>query len=170
MAVVFAKTVKGQEEIVSRSGQLSPRVRRVLILIDGKRTVADLRELVAADDLTHTLGALEELGLIEPVATIEETTGQTQPVDQPLPSITAFRPLPDTPNPKELEMARNFMTNTLRTFTSTHAPISLVTSIHEARSHEELRVHFPAWYRTIVDSRSGQRRAEDLRADLLKVL
>lgn len=169
MAVVFTKTVKGHEAVATRSGDLSPRVRRVLILVDGRRTVEALRELVAADDLTHTLGALEELGLIAVQNVISDEGIRREP-DGPLPSITAFRPLPAALNPRELEMARHFMINTLKTFSTVHAPISLMTSIGGASSHEELRSHFANWYRMIVDSRAGRRRAEDLREDLLKVL
>ena len=36
MGVVFAKTRKGQDEIATKAGGLSPRVRRVLIFVDGK--------------------------------------------------------------------------------------------------------------------------------------
>lgn len=169
MGVVFAKTTKGQEEISKRSGDLSPRVRRVLILVDGRRTVEALRELVTADDLTHTLGALEELGLIEVKSLITDDGIQSEP-EGALPSITAFRQLPDVHDPRELEMARHFMINTLKSFCSLYGPISLMTHINSAVSHDELRAQFPNWYRMIVDSRSGRRRAEDLRNDLLKVL
>jgi hypothetical protein len=169
MAVVFTKTAKGHAVVANRSGDLSPRVRRVLILVDGRRTVEGLRELVAADDLTHTLGGLEELGLIAVQNLVSDDGIYREPVE-PLPSITAFRPLPTAPDPRELEMARHFMINTLKTFSTVHAPISLMSSIGTAASHEQLRGHFANWYRVIVDSRSGRRRAEDLRNDLLKVL
>ena len=56
MGIVFAKTRKGQDEIATKAGGLSPRVRRVLIFVDGKRTVDDLRSLLQSDDLQHTLG------------------------------------------------------------------------------------------------------------------
>lgn len=169
MGVVFAKTANGQDEIASRSGGLSPRVRRVLILVDGRRTVTELRELVAADDLTHTLGALEELGLIE-VHKSGSARGEDLEAVAPLPSITAFRELPATRQSKELEMARNFMINTLKNFCSLYGPISLMSNINTASSHEDLRELYPEWYRLIVDSRSGRRSAENLRKDLLKVL
>ena len=58
MGVVFAKTPLGQEEMEQRSGKLTPRVRRVLIFVDGKRTVDDLRAMTQAADLQHTLGLL----------------------------------------------------------------------------------------------------------------
>lgn len=169
MGVVFAKTANGQDEISSRAGGLSPRVRRVLILVDGRKTVTELRELVAADDLTHTLGALEELGLIEVRKADSAGGGGDEPAGA-LPSITAFRELPANRQSKELEMARNFMINTLKNFCSLYGPISLMSNINAASSHEELRELYPEWYRLIVDSRSGRRSAENLRKDLLKVL
>lgn len=51
MGVVFAKTPKGHEELTAKSGGLSPRQRRVLIFVDGKRTVEELRGMLQADDL-----------------------------------------------------------------------------------------------------------------------
>lgn len=169
MGVVFVKTAKGLEEITRRSGELTPRMRRVLILVDGRRAVDELRDLVSADDLTHTLGALEELGLIEVKAVIGDDGSETT-ADQPLPSVTTFRELPASPDSRELEMARHFMLNTLKTFCGLYGPVTLMSTIHSAKSHEELRELYGSWYRTIFDTRMGRRRAEDLRTDLLKVL
>ena len=73
MAVVFAKTRKGQEEITAKAGGLSPRVRRALIFVDGKRSVDELRGMLQSDDLQHTLGMLEEDGYIEMVGVAEGT-------------------------------------------------------------------------------------------------
>jgi hypothetical protein len=56
MAVVFAKTPKGQEEVATKSAGLTPRVRRVLIMVDGKRSIDELRSMLQSDDLQHTLG------------------------------------------------------------------------------------------------------------------
>lgn len=167
--VVFTKTDKGIQEIAERSGGLHPRMRRVLILVDGRRTVDQLRELAVADDLSHTLGELEEAGFIE-ATSVQQVSGETVPVDGPLPSITAFRDLPDPPDPKETEMARHFMLNTLRTFCGQYTHIGLMSTIHSAKNHGELRLLFPDWYRFIVDTRQGRRRAEELREQLLKVI
>ena len=167
---VFRKTEKGQAEIQHRTLGLTPRQRRVLILIDGKKSVSQLRELVATDDLTHLLSNLEELGLIELVGVVDTATGSTNPVDR-LDSITAFRPLPNPPNPKELEMARHFMINTLRTFSATPVDhLSLIEEIFAAPDHEALRALFGRWYRAIMETTQGRARAEELRLDLLKVL
>lgn len=169
MGVVFAKTAKGQDEIVRRSDGLTARVRRVLILIDGARAVEDIRELVSADDLTHTLGMLEEQGYIELKGQSSEGA-EIVPESGNLPSITAFRKLPPEPDQREFEMAQHFMLNTLKTFCGQYGPVSLMSEIYATRSHQDLREYFDRWYRAIVDTRLGRRRAEDLRADLLKVL
>ena len=161
MAVVFAKTPKGQEEIATKSGGLSPRVRRVLIMIDGKRTVDELRSMLQSDDLQHTLGMLEEDGYIA-VASSNKS--------EPLPSITAFTELPTTPDPVRLQQARNFMTNTLNVFVGALGTSALLDRIEAAQSHEALRAQYDEWYHAIVMSREGRREAEALRSKLLAVI
>lgn len=172
MGVVFSKTAKGQEEMTNRSGGLTPRVRRVLIMVDGKKTVDDLRAALAADDLTHTLGMLEEEGYIEVTGTRDDKSGQARPLaGQALPPVGAFRPLTMVmSDPMNLAKARNFMANTLRTFVGAVGISSLLTRIEDAEGHEALRGAFDEWYHAIVTSRDGRREAEGLRTRLLEVL
>ena len=165
MAAVFAKTPKGQDEVVHKSGGLTPRQRRVLIMVDGKRTVDDLRGLLQADDLQHTLGLLEEEGHIE----IVQLAGSAVPAHQPLPSITAFRPLPES-DPVSLQQARNFMTNTLNVFVGALGTSSLLDRLASAPDHAALRQLYDEWYHAIVTSRDGRREAESLRGKLLQVI
>lgn len=166
MTVIFAKTPKGVAEIETRSGGLSPRVRRVLILVDGKRTVDDVRALALADDLTHTLGALEEEGYIE----VLKAVGVPADASGALPSITAFRELPATVDAESLDKARNFIINTLKTFCGQMTHLAIVEAAFNAESHAELREQFAPWFQAIVASREGRRRAEELREQLLKVI
>jgi hypothetical protein len=164
MGVVFTKTPKGQDEITTKAGGLTPRVRRVLIFIDGKRSVDDLRGMVQSDDLQHTLGLLEEDGYIA-----LSTASGTQ-VNAPLPSITAFTDLPSSPDPVRLQQARNFMTNTINAFVGALGTSSLLEKIEQAEGHAGLRNIFDEWYHTIVMSREGKREAEALRAKLLLII
>lgn len=166
MGVVFAKTARGQEEIAAKSGGLTPRQRRALIFVDGKRRVDELRDMLQSDDLQHTLGLLEEAGFIE-VAT--PAGNAASPAGKP-PSITSFRPLPDPVNPKELEMAKNFIMNSLKTFTGPYTHLTIIEAVFAARTHEELREQFGPWYNAIVQTREGRRRAEELRGQLLQVI
>ena len=170
MGVIFAKTEKGQTELTQKSGGLTPRQRRVLIMVDGKRSVDELRELLQSDDLQHTLGLLEESGFIEIGGLLNATgTPQAMPAG-PLPAIDAFRPLPDPPSPKDMALARNFIQNTLKTFCGPFAHLDIVEAAYAATSHEELRQQFAPGFNAIVQTRDGKRRAEELRSLLLRVI
>ena len=170
MGIIFAKTPKGQDEIGTRSGNLTPRQRRVLIMIDAKRTVDELREMLQSDDLQHTLGLLEEEGFIE-VTGIKDASGAPLPVpSEPLPSITAFRPAPNPPDIQEMLQARNFIENTLRTFCGPYAHLNIRGAAHAAKYHGELRQPCDPWGHASVQTREGRRRAEELRGMLLRVI
>lgn len=160
MGVIFTKTRKGQEEIDTKADGLPPRVRRVLIFVDGKRTVDDLRAMLQSDDLQHTLGKLEEKGYIELVAG----------AGTPLPSVTAFRELPAQSDPATLQKARNFMANTLNAFVGSLGASSLLERIERCQDHGELRALFGEWHHALVMSREGKREAETLRAKLLEII
>lgn len=169
MGVIFTKTPKGHAEITSKAGGLTPRVRRTLIFVDGKRTVDELRGMLQSDDLQHTLGMLEEEGYIELAAGSVAHAQAAQP-EQRLPSITAFRAMPASADPIELQQARNFMKNTLTTFIGSLGITSLLDRIEAAEGHGGLRALFDDWYYAIVTSREGRREAEALRTKLLKII
>jgi len=170
MGVVFAKTQKGHDEIATKAGGLSPRVRRILIFVDGKRSVDELRSMLPADDLQHTLGMLEEEGYIEFHDLKGVAPAATTPLPAKLPSITAFSELPAEVDPVRLQMARNFMTNTLNAFVGSLGTSALLEHIENSAGHQELRNLFDEWYHAIVMSRDGKREAESLREKLLKVI
>ena len=168
MAIIFAKTTKGHAEIESRSGALRPRVRRVLIFVDGKRPVEELRNMLHYDDLQHTLGLLEEDGFIEMVG-ISGAGGSPLPPDAAPPS-GVFRLHPPGDDPLRLQQARNFMLNTLNAFVGALGTSSLQDRIAAARNPAEMRLLFDEWYHAIVSSRDGRRQAEHLRGKLLEVI
>lgn len=172
MAVIFAKTSKGQDEIDKRTAGLSPRIRRVLILIDGVRNIDDIRNMVAADDLTHTLGMLEEDGFIEMKTAPAKSNGSAAPAkaNGGLPGVTEFRTLHEWDAPENLAKARNFMTNTLNVFVGTLGASSLLDRLQKANNLPELRSMFDEWYHAIVVTRDGRREAEALRSRLLEVI
>lgn len=47
--LVFSKTEQGREAMSSRPAGLGPRLRSLLIMVDGKRSVADFDKLLGAD-------------------------------------------------------------------------------------------------------------------------
>ncbi len=63
---IYTKTEKGQAEIKSRQYRLAPDLRHVLIMIDGRHSVAENRlRLKGFGDLDAVLTTLLELGFIE---------------------------------------------------------------------------------------------------------
>ncbi len=62
--MIYRKTVKGQIEIETRTYGLAPRLRTALILVDGRRSDAQLRELVP-NDTQRTFQTLLDDGYIE---------------------------------------------------------------------------------------------------------
>ena len=169
MNEIFIKTQKGVEEIEKRSSDMSLRVRRILILVDGKRSVEDIRALALADDLNQTLAQLEKADYIAPIKQPESGSLITQ-VEDGLPENFTFRELPPSPNPKDMEMAKHFIQNTLYTFCGQWTHISIVTAASDAKTHEELRKCFIPWYNAIIETREGRRRAGELSSSLLKVI
>ena len=169
MGAVFAKTTKGQNEITGKAGGLTPRVRRVLIFADGKRTVDEMREMLRSDDLQHTLGILEEEGYIELISDPIPNNTEIQGA-QATRSITAFNPLQESSDPVRLQQARNFMLNTLKTFVGSLGTTALLDRIENADGHAGLRAIYDEWYHSIVMSREGRREAEVLRTKLLQII
>ena len=68
---ILAKTDKGRLEVAGRSGALSAVQRRLLILVDGKKSVNDLGAFIRVGELTGALYHLQDLGLITPIGELE---------------------------------------------------------------------------------------------------
>jgi hypothetical protein len=62
--LVYAKTPKGTAEINARSGDVSLAARRVLIMIDGRRTIADLAPFARPGEVVQVIQQLEARGLV----------------------------------------------------------------------------------------------------------
>ncbi|MDI1271868.1 MAG: hypothetical protein Q8M93_01325 [Polaromonas sp.] len=71
--VIYHKTQKGTEAIANRHSGLAPRLRSLLIMVDGKRTYAELTTMAAALGDPERLSELEAEGLVE-LAVAEEKT------------------------------------------------------------------------------------------------
>jgi hypothetical protein len=89
-----SKTEAGVDEIAQRSGRLVSGARRLLILIDGNRSIAELERLSRPGELPIHLKTLLDLGLIRigdaPSAERDSSTVQSPgaSVDDDLPAAT----------------------------------------------------------------------------------
>lgn len=84
MPTIYRKTAKGQTEIETRAHRLAPRFRSLLILVDGRRTDADLDKLMPQAG-QQALDALAEGGFIELIS-LTDTNPRLQPVIPPAPA------------------------------------------------------------------------------------
>lgn len=179
---VFAKTAVGQAEIQSRTLGLSLLVRRALVLVDGKRSGAELSVfLVGKGDVEVVLAELLERGCIEAVGRVGKAAAAVAaPVASPDPTETAAPPdgavdipgLPpaDSRSAKENEMARNFMINSINSIIGQNMRVTLVTDIFHAKGTDGLRKIYRAWEASMADHGIGSRRLPELREKLFKVL
>lgn len=78
MSTVYRKTAKGQAEIDTRAHRLLPRLRQALILVDGRKTDAELAKLILAEP-EATLATLLTDGFIEAVATVDDAPSERKP-------------------------------------------------------------------------------------------
>jgi len=101
-SLIYAKTPKGVAEVGARSAQLSMVARRVLIMMDGKRTVDDLAVLVRAGEIDAIVTQLESEGLAERAGGVVAATVAPRAISEPArPEAPAVAP----PVPDERELA-----------------------------------------------------------------
>lgn len=87
MPTLFRKTAKGQTEIETRAHRLTPRLRGLLILVDGKRDEAALAALVPVPQQAEgLLGELVSQGFIE---ALPEAAAPPAPAKAPAPAGAA---------------------------------------------------------------------------------
>ncbi len=63
--VVYIKTAAGGKEVLARKLSLNPAERRILIIIDGKRSVAELPDFARPGEIVSILASLSQKGLIQ---------------------------------------------------------------------------------------------------------
>lgn len=78
-ALIYAKTPKGVEEVAARSAQLSMISRRVLIMMDGRRTVEELSLYVRPGEIDGIITQLESAGLAERAGSSAPATATLAP-------------------------------------------------------------------------------------------
>jgi len=167
MASTYRKTIKGQAEIATRENKLTPRLRSALIMVDGKRSKADLRPLLMPTP-DETLAALLAQGFIEVtgagVASAADLPQATPAVAAPL--LQPAPPAPPTgntppamkPMPVPLPVRQR---DAVRLLTEQVGPMAEAVAIRMERalSADELRAAVLQGGRIIANIR-GQKAAE----------
>ena len=169
---VFAKTTLGQQEIQSRALGLGPLPRRLLVLVDGKRSGQELAVFAAGQDVEALLTQLMENGCIEAQAPIEAVAAPKAAAATEPASGTGLAKLPpaESRSPKDIEMARNFMTNTTNTVFQANTRLTLLEALLACKTSQDLRRVYPSWAETMSSSLIGSKRLPEFREKLFKVL
>jgi hypothetical protein len=176
---VFGKTEIGQREIKTRELGLPPLVRRLLILIDGKRTGEELAPMLMGQSLDELLAQLIDKDCVTLVAHAEDVAAASAvaaapaadtPKDAAADAALAALPPADSRSEKNLDMARNFMTNTLNMEFGMNMRLSLIEAIANCATSTELRKVYPTWHATMAGSRGSAKELPALVEKLFRVL
>ncbi len=175
-STVYAKTDLGHLEMKCRQLGLAPALRRMLVLVDGKRSGKELSGLLVGQDTDLSLNDLVRQGCIAPVGTIGAASQPSHSsAGEPATAAASETDLHSLPpaharNEQQVEMARHFMINTINMMFGQHTRISLIEAISDCGDTEALRAVYPMWVETMSGSRPGAKRLPELRSKLFAVL
>jgi len=145
---VFQKTNKGADELKTRRHGLSPRLRQLLILVDGRRDLGELARVLPGPELAGQLAQLESGGFV----TRPLEAAFPEPEKAPAPAVPAA-PGPAAP----AEDLRALRARMARALIDTIGPNGddLAMRIERVRSVDELRALLPAVL-SVVEACSGR--------------
>lgn len=155
---IYRKTAKGTEAVATRDRALQPRLRSLLILVDGKRPFEELARMTPAG-FEESMDQLVELGLVEPA--------EAAAVSQQQAATTAPSPLAPSSGaaaPVSLAEAQRFA---VRRLSDMLGPASdeICLRIERTKSASEFlaAVHKAE---QLVDSNLGKARAEEFAQEM----
>lgn len=134
--------------------------RRLLILVDGRRSSDQIWRITKIADYEHMLTKLEMAGYITAGDIPSESTVQS--------TKDAVSEIPDAPS-ENYVAARAFMLTTLRTMASPMLGARIASKIKDADDSELFKLA-EDWYKAIADKPANAARIDDLHAELLKML
>lgn len=92
--MTLRKTSKGQDEIATRKHRLLPKYRSALILVDGRRSAAELRNTLSTlGDANEIITYLENEGFVETLS-VGGDTDASSPTTTPQAEVSALTALP----------------------------------------------------------------------------
>ena len=169
---VYDKTQLGRLEVKTRSNDLTPIQRRILILADGRRTAENILKFSRVVNYQRILDELVDEGFLEIVGGTRGAA-PTAP-SRPLAASTE-RAAPGAPQAAvvgggNLTDARDFMLATLATHSSPAKTSQLVEEIQQASSTLDLTRFVDDWYHIISDNPYAASIVDDLRTSLVEKL
>lgn len=168
---MFAKTPKGMDEVQKRTHGLGPRIRQLLIMIDGKRDVSALLAIFSPDLLPAMLAQLSDGGFVLQVAQAQATTSHARAVAASLP-IASPMSMPAALGEAEenpFELGQMFMINLAKRILGI-AGDPIIARLRATHDIDGLRGLYLEWRSTIKQAPDGLLRLKELEKKLAKVL
>ena len=156
MSIIYRKSAKGVAEIETRAHRLPPRLRSVLIIIDGKRSASELKGLILAQ-ADETLASLLEQGFIDVVGSAPAAPARASATPT---SASSPAPTPATrPAAADFDTRRRDM---VRRLTDLVGPLgeALAMRMERTRNAEELRPLLAVALQVISNTRGRAATAE----------
>jgi hypothetical protein len=147
MQRIFDKTDKGREEIATRTHRLAPRLRTLLLLVDGKQTTEQLLQKITGLD-EQSVNELLDGGFIQEIVnTADSTTNDTTSESVALPDPTTDEPAIEDSDDVQFAVAdgetkfqviQRFYTETIRATLGLRG-YNLQAKAEQAQSFEDLK-------------------------------
>ena len=176
---VFRKTEKGQEEVARRRFGLDMRQRRVLIMMDGTKSLAAIKELMPNEGVGNIISFLIEQGFVastqsnmrkENAATVQSApalvaaqpglAGSTQRAAEPAAPKRARSNSIDAPgllqDPQKIREVKDFMTTTATTYLGLLSA-GVIHHIERAEGAAQLMAVVGPWHMALRESKQGNR-------------
>ena len=138
---IYDKTAKGREEIATRKYQLAPRLRTLLVLVDGHKPEEELLRNVAG--LGLTAGAIQDLLAQEFIVLTTSYAALQEPAPAPQAEAEAPAPaettsLPTTSQVQQFQSVYDFYNKTIKSTMGLRG-FTLQLKVEKAGSVDELR-------------------------------
>jgi hypothetical protein len=168
---ICVKSPKGQDEIERRTYRLTPRLRQLLIMMDGRRDMAALQTVFPPDLVPGLMQQLLDQGFIIELATAPATVAAPSMPPSRLASQTAPAPLGGGATGEEdpFLLGQTFMVNLASRILGI-AGNGIVAKLRLAHDVEGLRALYWEWRNTIKQAPDGLLRLKELEKKLSKVL
>jgi hypothetical protein len=169
---VFDKTEKGREEIATRKHHLAPRLRTLLVLIDGKQGKEELLKKVAGlglgeesiDELTRN-GFIGITTALQPAAA-SQSVASPQPAVEPATAVPIEAVLP--PGENQFQAIYHFYTETIKSTIGLRG-YGLQLKVEKAASIDDFRALRQAYLEAVLKAK-GNEMARSLRSRLDQLL
>ncbi|QZA82099.1 hypothetical protein [Deefgea piscis] len=155
---IYCKTAVGENEIVTRQHALLSKPRQALILIDGKKSYAQLNQLLPTIELDRLINELLQLGLIRDAnATLPPQSSVTNHANCITANNTKASTIPL--DIERLNTIKQLMIDSSKTLLGIFAN-TLIEKINTIDDAAQLSPAIAQWNLSLRESKNGQLHAE----------